>query len=47
MPFSAPIGTEEERASGKIWPGRWHDANPYLSHYSLGVTAQAGELNRA
>ncbi len=44
MPFSAPIGTEEERASGKIWPGRWNDANPYLSHYSLGYHTGA-DLN--
>jgi hypothetical protein len=44
MEFSAPIGTEEERASGKIWPGRWHDANPYLSHYSFGYHTGA-DLN--
>ena len=23
--YQAPVGTEEQRASGKIWPGRWID----------------------
>jgi murein DD-endopeptidase MepM/ murein hydrolase activator NlpD len=34
--FDAPIGTEEERAGPQVWPGRWQDANPYLTKYDLG-----------
>lgn len=33
--LAAPIGTAEERASGKIWPGAWVDANPYGNWYQL------------
>lgn len=33
--LQAPVGTAEERASGKIWPGDWEDANPYGSLYNL------------
>ena len=36
MLFNVPIGTEEERNSGKIWPGQWFDATPYLTHYLPG-----------
>lgn len=31
MPFQAPVGTEEERNSGKIWPGKWTDATGFLN----------------
>jgi murein DD-endopeptidase MepM/ murein hydrolase activator NlpD len=34
--FDAPVGTPEERASAQLWPGKWLDANPYGSKYSLG-----------
>ena len=36
--YTAPIGTEVERASGKIWPGSWFDATGYAKYY----TAAAG-----
>ena len=44
MSFQAPIGTEEERNSGKIWPGTWVDATPYATQYSLGFHTGA-DLN--
>lgn len=44
MNFQSPIGSPEEIASGEIWPGRWIDANPYLSHYTLGYHTGA-DLN--
>lgn len=31
MKFQAPIGTEEERQSGQIWPGGWKDATGFLN----------------
>ncbi len=42
--FDAPVGTAAERASPQIWPGKWIDANPYLSKYSLGYHTGA-DLN--
>lgn len=42
--WCAPVGTTEERASAKIWPGSWEDANPYLTAYSLGIHTGA-DLN--
>lgn len=42
--FKAPIGTDEERASGIIWPSTWSDATPYLTKYSLGYHTGA-DLN--
>jgi hypothetical protein len=33
--FRAPMGTEEERNSGKIWPGTWEDATPYNTRYQV------------
>ncbi|MBL8050540.1 MAG: M23 family metallopeptidase [Anaerolineales bacterium] len=36
MVFKPPVGTEEERNSGQIWPPTWVDANPYPSKYKLG-----------
>jgi murein DD-endopeptidase MepM/ murein hydrolase activator NlpD len=44
MPFQSPVGSEEEIASGAIWPGRWFDATPYLTRYSLGYHTGA-DLN--
>lgn len=44
MTFQSPVGDEVEVASGAIWPGRWFDANPYLSHYLLGYHTGA-DLN--
>ena len=31
--YDAPVGTPEERASAKIWPGNWLDANPFGRRY--------------
>jgi len=31
--YCAPVGTQEERASGKIWPGGWVDATGFLVWY--------------
>jgi len=42
--FASPVGTDEERASGVIWPGLWKDVNPYLTRYKLGVHTGA-DLN--
>lgn len=36
MSFTAPIGDETERASGRIWPGKWVDATGFDKLYSLG-----------
>jgi hypothetical protein len=44
MLFSSPVGTEEERNSGQIWPGKWFDANPYPDHYEYGYHTGA-DLN--
>lgn len=44
MSFQAPIGTAEERSLGKIWPGGWIDATPYLTRYFAGVHTGA-DLN--
>ena len=44
MSFQAPIGSPEEIATGRIWPGRWVDATPYLTHYSYGYHTGA-DLN--
>jgi len=44
MNFQSPVGSPEEIESGAIWPGRWYDANPYLSHYTLGYHTGA-DLN--
>ncbi len=44
MSFQAPIGSTAEIAAGKIWPGRWVDATPYLTPYSYGIHTGA-DLN--
>ncbi len=33
--FDAPVGTAEERASQKLWPGAWYDATGYAVHYEI------------
>ena len=35
MSFKAPVGTEEERNSGKIWPGNWFEAVHYCEFYDM------------
>ncbi len=44
MMYSVPIGSESERASGKVWPGRWFDATGYDQLYELGYHTGA-DLN--
>lgn len=44
MAFTTPIGTQEERETGVIWPGRWMDATGYDKLYSLGYHTGA-DLN--
>ncbi|HMN10744.1 MAG TPA: M23 family metallopeptidase [Bellilinea sp.] len=34
--FDSPVGTDEERASDKIWPGTWFDANGFGNWYTIG-----------
>jgi len=34
--YCSPVGTDEERASGEIWPGQWVDATGYLRWYAFG-----------
>ncbi len=46
MSFQAPIGTKEERATGTIWPGTWHDATGFLTKYEIGIHTGA-DLNLA
>ncbi len=31
--FDVPMGTPEDRASDKVWPGAWIDATPYGTRY--------------
>jgi|GEM_PF-1521433 len=33
--FDAPVGTPGEREATDLWPGQWHDANPYGNYYKL------------
>jgi len=44
MPFQAPVGTIQERASGRIWPGSWSDATGFLTLYEIGIHTGA-DLN--
>ena len=44
MAFTPPIGTEEERNTGQVWPGTWVDATPYMTRYALGYHTGA-DLN--
>jgi murein DD-endopeptidase MepM/ murein hydrolase activator NlpD len=48
MKFQSPVGTEEERNSGKIWPGGWTDATGFLNakapSYAYGIHTGA-DLN--
>ena len=33
--FDAPVGTPTERRARTLWPGQWHDANPFGNYYKL------------
>lgn len=37
--YIAPIGTQAERESGKIWPGAWFDATGFAVYYSAAAGA--------
>ena len=39
--YTAPVGTEAKRASGKIWPTGWGDATGYARHYRIGQPNEA------
>lgn len=41
IPFQAPVGTIEERASGIVWPGAWIDVSPFARRYRIGSSAEA------
>lgn len=34
--FDSPVGSLEERAGTRCWPGQWTDSNKYLNKYGLG-----------
>ncbi|MDP1547423.1 MAG: M23 family metallopeptidase [Anaerolineales bacterium] len=48
MFFRSPVGTEEERNSGQIWPSKWTDATGFLNskapNYGYGIHTGA-DLN--
>ena len=44
MTFTAPIGTEAERAEANIWSGRWFDATGHSTSYPQGFHTGA-DLN--
>lgn len=33
--FDSPVGSENERRGGQVWPAGWHDATPYLTRYTF------------
>lgn len=39
--YDAPVGTREERASAKIWPGEWFDATGFAVRYFRGTPQEA------
>ncbi len=39
--FDAPVGTVEERAGAKLWPGGWFDATGYGTRYQVGTRPYA------
>lgn len=39
--FDAPVGTRDERATAKIWPGHWFDATGYAVRYFRGTAQEA------
>jgi murein DD-endopeptidase MepM/ murein hydrolase activator NlpD len=44
MAFTSPIGTPEERATGRVWPGKWVERTSYDELYELGYHTGA-DLN--
>lgn len=39
--YDAPIGTDTERRSDKVWPGSWLDASPFGRLYFVGTPNEA------
>ncbi|MBZ0286670.1 MAG: peptidoglycan DD-metalloendopeptidase family protein, partial [Anaerolineae bacterium] len=39
--YDAPVGTETERRSSQVWPGRWIDASPFGKLYFVGTPNEA------
>lgn len=39
--YDSPVGTEVERRSGQVWPGRWYDASPFAQLYLIGTPSEA------
>jgi murein DD-endopeptidase MepM/ murein hydrolase activator NlpD len=39
--YDSPVGTAEERAETKVWPGQWFDATGYDRLYRVGTSSQA------
>ncbi len=39
--YDSPIGTEVERRSSQVWPGRWIDASPFGRLYFVGTPSEA------
>ncbi|PJF40704.1 MAG: hypothetical protein D6737_19750 [Chloroflexi bacterium] len=39
--YDSPVGTPSERASDKLWPGRWYDASPFGRLYFRGTPNEA------
>lgn len=44
MAFQAPVGSQQERDTGEIWPGSWFDFTPYGKSYEYGIHTGA-DLN--
>lgn len=43
MLIGSPVGTPDERAAGKVWPGSWIDANHFNRRYVLRKDKETGE----
>lgn len=39
--FDSPVGTDQERQSGTVWPGEWLDASPFARLYFVGTPQEA------
>jgi len=39
--FRQPVGTDDENATGIVWPGYWFDATGYARRYRIGSPAEA------
>jgi murein DD-endopeptidase MepM/ murein hydrolase activator NlpD len=39
--FDAPIGSLQDRASARVWPGNWFDATGFARRYRIGTPAEA------